>query len=160
MWTRVTDIDVGSRSNYASKNKSIMRGLAYHRKVYKLLEVWQKLSAPEQQLYIEPWVKRVKPDPKTGKRPMRQPDAVLVDPASNTAIVIEVKMNWKDGRDEKLVNEYLECVRHAFDVAMCWPCVITSNVRGLKHEPRMGLGSVLTCDDWYPGADTPVVLVP
>lgn len=154
MWARELNIAVGSQNNYASKNKSIMRGLAYHRKIYKLLTNWQRISAPEQQLYIEPWLRHVK------TKKLRQPDAVLVDPLTNTAIVIEVKMNWKDGRDEKLVNEYLDCVLSAFDVSMCWPCVITGNVAGLKHEPRLGLGSLLGCDDWRPGSPTPVVLVP
>ena len=160
MWARDLTLDVGSRSNTASKNKSIVRGLAYHRKIYRLLESWQRVSAPEQQLFIEPWLRLVKPDPETGKRRCCQPDAVVIDPASETGIVIEVKLNWKDGRDEKLLDTYLEAAMAAFDLRATWPALITSNVRGLPHQPRLGLGSLLTCDDWNVGDPTPVILVP
>lgn len=159
MWARDLTLDVGSRSNTASKNKSIVRGLAYHRKVYKLLENWRKISAPEQVLYVEPWLRSLVKNEK-GKFPCCQPDAVIVDPASETAIVIEVKLNWKDGRDEKLINLYLDAVQAAFDLRATWPCLITSNVRGLPYTPRLGLGSVLTCDSWAVGDPTPIVLVP
>jgi hypothetical protein len=159
MWARDLTLDVGSRSNTASKNKSIVRGLAYHRKVYRLLENWQKISAPEQVVFIEPWLRLVNPNEK-GKRACCQPDAVVVDPASNTAIVIEVKLNWKDGRDEKLLNLYLDAVKAAFDLDHVWPALITSNIRGYEHQPRLGLGSLLKCDNWEPGDPTPVILVP
>jgi len=159
MWARDLTLDVGSRSNSASKNKSIVRGLAYHRKVYRLLENWQKISAPEQHLFIEPWLRSVAPNAK-GKRPCCQPDAVIVDPVSETAIVIEVKLNWKDGRDEKLINLYLDAVKAAFDLRATWPALITSNIRGYEHTPRLGLGSLLACDSWNIGDPTPVILVP
>jgi hypothetical protein len=159
MWARDLTLDVGSRSNSASKNKSIVRGLAYHRKVYRLLESWRKISAPEQHLYIEPWLRSVVPNAK-GKRPCCQPDAVIVDPASETAIVIEVKLNWKDGRDDKLINLYLDAVKAAFGLKETWPALITSNIRGYEGQPRLGLGSLLTCDYWTPGDLTPVILVP
>lgn len=160
MWERDLTLDVGSRSNTASKNKSIVRGLAYHRRIYRLLESWQRVSAPEQQLYIEPWLRRLAPDPKTGKRPCCQPDFVVIDPSTDTGIAGEVKLNWKDGRDEKLLGLYLDAVQAAFDLRAVWPALITSNVRGLRHEPRLGLGSLLACDDWTRGAPTPVILVP
>lgn len=159
MWARDLTLEVGSRSNTASKNKSIVRGLAYHRKVYRLLESWQRVSAPEQQLFIEPWLRLVKADRK-GKRRCCQPDAVVIDPISQTGIVIEVKLNWKDGRDEKLLGTYLDAVQAAFDLKATWPALITSNIRGLLHQPRLGLGSLLTCDNWNPGDPTPVILVP
>lgn len=160
MWARDLTLDVGSRSNSASKNKSIMRGLAYHRKVYKLLEQWQRLSAPEQELYIEPWLRLVHPDPETGKRRCCQPDFVVVDIASETGIVGEVKWNWKDGRDEKLINLYLDAAKAAFGLKQTWPALITSNIRGYEGQPRLGLGSLLACDSWQPGEITPVILVP
>lgn len=160
MWARDLTLDVGSRSNTASKNKSIVRGLAYHRKIYKLLEKWRKISAPEQQLFVEPWLRLINPCSKCGKRHCCQPDAVVVDSASNTGIVIEVKLNWKDGRDEKLLNTYLDAARAAFGLELTWPALITSNIRGLSYQPRLGLGSLLHCDDWSPGDRTPVILVP
>ncbi len=160
MWARDLTLDVGSRSNTASKNKSIVRGLAYHRRVYRLLENWRKISAPTQELFVEPWLRLTEPNPETGKRNCCQPDFVLVDPLTETAIVGEVKLNWKDGRDEKLINLYLDAVRVAFGVGATWPALVTSNIRGLPYAPRLGLGSLLNCDDWTPGSPTPVILVP
>jgi hypothetical protein len=154
MWARDLTLDVGSRSNTASKNLSIVRGLAYHRKVYRLLENWQKISAPEQELYVEPWLRH------QGTRKCCQPDFVVIDPSTQTGIVGEVKLNWKDGKDEKLINLYLDAAQLAFDLRAVWPALITSNIRGLAHTPRLGLGSLLSCDDWSRGDPTPVILVP
>lgn len=154
MWARDFTLEVGSRSNTASKNKSIVRGLAYHRKIYKLLAQWQRISAPEQTIHIEPWLRNLK------TRKCCQPDFVLEDKTTQTAIVGEVKLNWKDGRDEKLINLYLDAARVAFGLIGVWPVLITSNIRGLHYSPRLGLGSMLNCDDWEPGAPTPIILVP
>lgn len=153
-WYVETNIDVGSRSNYACKNKSIVRGLAYHRRLYRELEKWQPDAAPDQRLLIEPWLRNA------GTRRLLQPDAVLLHPSTATGIVIEVKMNWKDGRDVKLVQDYLPAVEAAYELELCWPALITSNVAGLSWAPRLGLGQLLTCVDWAPGQPTPVVLVP
>lgn len=144
---------MGSQSNYRCANKSIMRGLAYHRKLYKLLEAWQRVSAPELELHVEPWLKHSK----TGQR--LQPDAVIVDPASRTGYAVEVKLNWKDGRDEKLIRSYIPAVCEAFSLSCVWPVLITSNVAGLKQEPRLGLGAIEDCCAWQVGEPTPVLLV-
>lgn len=160
MWARDLTLGVGSRSNTASKNKSIVRGLAYHRKVYRLLENWQRISAPDQQLFIEPWLRRLEPEPGKKKRPCCQPDFVVIDPSTETGIVGEVKLNWKDGRDEKLLDLYLDAVRHAFDLRATWPALVTSNIRGYPHPVKLGLGSLLSCDGWNIGDPTPLLLVP
>ena len=154
MWERDTTLSVGSHNNTASQNKSIVRGLAYHRKVYRLLENWQAISAPEQDLYIEPWLRHWK------TKKCCQPDAVLIEPQTETGIVIEVKLNWKDGRDEKLLDLYLEAVRKAFGLRATWPALITSNVRGLKYQPLLGLGGLQLLDSWNVGDRTPIILVP
>jgi hypothetical protein len=154
MWARDTTLSVGSQSNTASKNKSIVRGLAYHRKIYRLLGSWQKISAPEQELYIEPWLRHVV------TRKCCQPDAVLIEPQTETGIVIEAKLNWKDGRDDKLLNLYLEAVSSAFDLRACWPALVTSNVRGLDRKPLLGLGGLQLVDSWNVGDPTPILLVP
>lgn len=153
-WQRDLTRDTGSRSNFNCRNKSIRRGLAYHRKLYKLLEAWQKVSAPEQQLEVEPWLRNHRTDK------WLQPDAVLVEPSSNTGIVIEVKLNWKDGRDEKLIQSYIPAVRQAFGLELVWPALITSNVRGLQHKPLLGLGQLNQAVGWEFGHPTPVILVP
>lgn len=153
-WYVEQGLAVGSRSNYASKNKSIMRGLAYHRRLYKLLTQHVAIHLPSQQLHIEPWFREL-----PSKR-LLQPDAVLIDPASNTGLVVEVKMNWKDGRDEKLVKEYLPAAESAFELECTWPVLITSNVAGLRYPARLGLGALSGCAEWLPGDPTPVLLVP
>lgn len=160
MWERDLTLGVGSRSNTASKNKSIVRGLAYHRKVYRLLESWQQISAPDQQLFVEPWLRRLKPEPGKKKRPCCQPDFVVIDPITETGIVGEVKLNWKDGRDEKLLDLYLDAVRHAFGLRATWPVLVTSNIRGYAHPVKLGLGGLLSCDGWNIGDPTPLLLVP
>ena len=154
-WKLDFNCRIGSAANTASKNKSIVNGLRYHRRIYKLLHQHVALSVPDQKLYVEPWLRH----PEKG---MRQPDAVLVDEISQTGIVIEVKMNWKDGRDETLINVYLDAVKEAFNLEMTWPALITSNVRGLPREnrPRLGLSQLLGCAEWEPGDHTPVILVP
>jgi hypothetical protein len=151
LWRVEHGISIGSHNNTASNNKSIRRGLAYHRRVYKALRDWRPA---DQQLLIEPWLRCQR------TRKLRQPDAILRDHLSNTAIVIEVKMNWKDGRDEKLINEYLEAAKSALGVEQTWPALITSNVRGYRGQPLLGLGALLDCCSWVPGDLTPVVLLP
>lgn len=153
-WQLDFKVTIGSKTNKASKNKSIVRGLAYHNKVYKLLSQHIELTAPEQRLYVEPWFRH------SGTRKMRQPDAVLVDEMTRTAIVIEVKMNWKDGRDGTLLDVYLQAAKEAFNLEATWPALITSNVAGLKHRARLGLGALMGVVDWNPGDPTPVILVP
>lgn len=160
MWERDLTLEVGSRSNTASKNKSIVRGLAYHRKVYRLLENWQRISAPEQQLFIEPWLRRLEPLPGKKKRPCCQPDFVVIDPVTETGVVGEVKLNWKDGRDEKLLSTYMEAVPAAFGLRAVWPVLVTSNIRGYSHPVKLGLGSLLSVDSWSVGDPTPLLLVP
>ena len=152
-WRLAPELQVGSQSNYACKDKSIVRGLRYHRRIYKLLASWA-LFQPDQDLIVEPWLREVR------SRRCLQPDAVIVHAESATALVIEVKMNWKDGRDRKLIDEYLDAAQSAFGLRCVWPALITSNVRGLAHRPRVGLGQLLGCCDWAPGEPTPVVLVP
>lgn len=154
LWFRDHSLSTGSRSNYASKNKSIVRGLAYHRRVYRSLEAWQQLHARDQLLHVEPWLRNA------ASGQCLQPDAVLVDPATATGLVIEVKLNWKDGRDEKLLQDYLPSAQQAFELEMVWPALITSNVAGLGWQPRLGLAALLGCADWRPGEPTPVLLLP
>jgi hypothetical protein len=152
-WKIEHGIAIGSQYNTASKNKSIVRGLQYHRRCYRALEAYAK-TLPESELMVEPWLRRLE-----DKR-LRQPDAILVDRFTNTAIVIEVKMNWKDGRDTKLIQEYLVAAKAALAVDYTWPALITGNVRGYRGTPLLGLGELHRCQEWRPGTITPVVLLP
>lgn len=151
-WRYKPDFRLGASMDTKSQNKAAQRGIAYHRRVYKQLVDHRD----DGQLLIEPWFFRI--DGQV-KRTMRSPDAVLVFPDS-TAIVIEVKMNWADGRDEKLLNEYLPIVRSAFDLDVVWPLLITSCLRGYQHPPLLGLGRLHDCMAWEPGQPTPLLLHP
>ena len=84
---------------------------------------------------------------------------MLLDADAQRALVIEVKLNWKDGRDQKLIEEYLPLVRSAFGVAT-FPLLITANVRGLQHKPMTSFTELVACYDWRPGDPTPVLLLP
>jgi hypothetical protein len=106
------------------------------------------------ELLIEPWYKRL------GERPVyRQPDAVILFPEFRTAIVIEVKLNWKDGRDIKLIDEYLHIVKSAEGLECVWPLLITQCLRGWQGKPIFSLEEIERCQSWLPGDPTPLMLM-
>jgi hypothetical protein len=154
-WQLAPEFAIGSKANKACKDKSIVRGLAYHQKVYTKLRGWLKLH-PELNLVFheEPWLRCLT------HRQMCQPDGVLLDPFTNGAIVVEAKLNWKDGRDQVLLNTYLQAVRSAYVLTATWPLLITSNVRGYKGQPLLGLKQLEEAFAWKPGNLTPVLLLP
>ena len=158
-WRLVPGFNIGTGANTASKNKSIVRGLAYHNKVYKAL---RKLVAehPESgyELYVEPWFRELHPKPGRTRCAMCQPDAVLVDKFTGGAIVIEVKLNWKDGRDEKLIDLYLAASSSALGLTEVWPVLITRNIRGYSGQALLGLKQLERAYQWRPGMITPVLL--
>lgn len=129
------------------------RGNVYHRKVYGLLELHSKIIMPGWKLHIEPWFRRME------VYMLRSPDAVLVHEEMKTALVVEVKLNWKDGRDGKLIREYLPIVKSAFKLDIVWPLLITQNIRGYKHKPLLGLGEINKAMHWFPGDPTPLMLL-
>lgn len=154
VWHREPENQIGTRahSRVKTKNKSIIRGIAYHNRVYRALREIFKL--PDHSLHIEPWLRNQR------TRALCQPDALLVDPMTHTGIVIEVKMNWKDGRDIKLIDLYLHAAQSAFGLVEVWPALITSNIQGYLGQPRLGLSTIPSCEDWQPGDITPLVLHP
>lgn len=154
IWEHVSNINIGTRSNTATNNKSIKRGLAYHNKVYRLLRNHLRETNSGYYAEIEPWLRRSHDDL------LRQPDAVLIDTISNTGIVIEVKLNWRDGRDKKLLEIYLEAAQSAFELDEVWPLVITSNIRGYKGRAILGIENIEDCLEWTPDDLTPVLLQP
>lgn len=81
-------------------------------------------------------------------------------PEANVGIVCEVKLNWKDGRDIKLIDEYLPIVANAHGLDMVWPLLITHNLRGYQHPPILGLRKWEDAMLWFPGNPTPLMLVP
>lgn len=132
------------------------RGNAYHRKIYRLLNVHARCSMPGWWLYVEPWFREVG---NGGVRKQRSPDAVLVHEDTSTAVVVEVKLNWKDGRDTKLINEYLPIVVSAFQLECAWPLLITQNLRGYQHPPLFSLSQFDRAMTWQPGTPTPLMLL-
>lgn len=153
-WRYKPDFKLGASANAKSKNNAALRGIRYHQRVYKQLAA---ATTPPDDLLIEPWFKRVDDQPRPT---MRSPDAVLRFADGSGAIVIEVKLNWRDGRDEKLLYEYLPIVRSAFDVDVVWPLLITSCLRGYNHPPLLGLQQFDECLAWEPGRPTPLMLLP
>jgi hypothetical protein len=156
-WERVPEYNIGSRANYSCDNKSIVRGLAYHRRVYGILFAHCDVNPGLGLDFVEePWMRCIA----GGKRRMRQPDGILLDNFTNSGIVIEVKLNWKDGRDEKLINTYLAAARSAFGLTTTWPLLITKNIRGYGGTVLLGLRELERCFEWRPGQSTPVMLIP
>ena len=154
-WERAPEFNIGSAVNNSCKDKSIVRGLAYHRKVYKRLHEWVAKNPDLGYKFIEePWLRRT-----SGPRKMCQPDGILFDQFTGGAVVVEAKLNWKDGRDEKLINTYLAAARSAYQLSITWPLLITSNVRGYKGEPLAGLRQIDRAFEWRPGMLTPVMLL-
>lgn len=155
-WERAPEFSIGSRDNKACKDKSIVRGLAYHQSVYKRLHAWTAAN-PELGLRFqeEPWLRRVVPS-----RQMCQPDGLLYDEFTEGGVVVEAKLNWKDGRDEKLIDLYLRATKSAYGLSVVWPLLITRNVRGYKGKPLIGLNQFEKVFDWRPGDLTPVMLLP
>jgi hypothetical protein len=154
-WRHRPAYKLGASGASKSQNLAAQRGIAYHNRVYKRLTA-HFAADPAADLLIEPWFERI--DGQV-KRTMRQPDAILRYPDEGMALVIEVKMNWKDGRDEKLLSEYMPLVRSAFDLEV-WPVLITSNIRGYIHPPLLGLQQIEYAFSWEPGHPTPVLLLP
>lgn len=157
-WERAPEFAIGSRVNNACKDKSIVRGLEYHRRVYRNLEGWCARHPEAAYEFIEePWLRRQEGE---GRRQMCQPDGVLLDKFTGGAIVVEAKLNWKDGRDEKLIKTYLDATKSAFGLSTTWPLLITRNLRGYKGPPLLGLGHIERVFEWKPGDLTPVMLMP
>ena len=158
-WRLVPGFNIGTAANTASKNKSIIRGLAYHNKVYRALRA-HVAANPEAglELYVEPWLRELHPRPGRSRCAMCQPDAVLVDKFTGGGLVVEAKLNWKDGRDEKLINLYLAAAKSAFGLEETWPVLITKNVRGYEGRALLGLKRLDEAFSWRPGMITPVLL--
>lgn len=155
-WRYRPGFKLGASVDSKSKNSAAARGIAYHRRVYKLLADFAQAPDEEAELLIEPWFQEIN---HSTNPPMRSPDAVLRY-SDGTALIIEVKLNWKDGRDEKLLQEYLPIVKSAFALEMCWPLMVTSCLRGYAHPPLLGLKQLHEAFAWEPGHPTPLLLLP
>jgi hypothetical protein len=148
----LTDTKMGASTNKGATNPAILAGIRYHKRIYKTLDLQAKLNWPGYRLMIEPWFKG------SVSQKLRSPDAVLRGP--DYAVVIEVKKNWADGRDEKLLGEYLPIVRSALDLPT-HPLMVVGNVRGLGHDPLLSFADIIeAAQGWQWGRPTPTLLVP
>lgn len=150
-WITRDDMKLGCADGAKGSNAAADRGIRYHRRVFRAL---QPSPIPGMDPVIEPWLREVG----TGRH--CQPDALLVDLAEGVGIVVEVKLNWKDGRDEKLHNLYLPAVKSAYNLTHVWPLLITSNLRGYSHPPLLGLDAIVDAMSWSSGQPTPLLLYP
>lgn len=124
------------------------RGVKYHERVYR------ELRKTGLKLHVEPWLRHI------GSGMLRQPDAVALLP--RMALVIEVKMNWRRGRDQKLRDTYLQAVQDAFEVERTRPLMIVQCVRGLlKGEVHRNMLEAMKASiTWEPKLPVPVLLLP
>jgi hypothetical protein len=151
---RLTDTRMGASTNSTTTNKAMLAGIRYHKRIYKILRLNAGLQWPGWQLMVEPWFKAVK------SQRLCSPDTVLLNRERGEALVIEVKKNWRDGRDEKLLGLYLSVVRSAFGVDTR-PLMVVGNVRGLAHKPLLSFADVMEAGwGWQWGRPTPTLLVP
>ena len=154
-WFKTEQVKFGASANSKSKNSAAERGNAYHRKVYKLLTMQQRImpNLGGWELLVEPWYRGRE------SRALRSPDSVFLNLEQKLALVIEVKLNWKDGKDEKLLCEYLPIVESAHKVK-AYPCMVVQCLRGYDGgEPLKGLASVWQALKWNAGKPTPVAMV-
>jgi hypothetical protein len=152
-WKHETTMRLGASVKVTAAKGSKRRGQEYHRRIYRDLGKLI-LQEPGVELLVEPWFRNLK------VAMMRSPDAVIHIPEANVGIVVEVKLNWKDGRDIKLIDEYLPIVKNALRLDETWPLLITRCLRGYPHPPLLGLRKWEDCMTWQPGDPTPVMLVP
>lgn len=153
-WFKTEQVKFGASANSKSKNSAAERGNAYHRKIYKLLKMQQKIMPHLKgwELLVEPWYRGRE------TRKLRSPDTVFLNEAEKLALVIEVKLNWKDGKDEKLLCEYLPIVESAHGVK-AYPCMVVQCLRGYTGEPLVGLAAVWQALKWNSTKATPVAMV-
>lgn len=152
-WKHDEGCTIGAHRTSTKSTGSKQRGIVYHRRVYKALKETEPLGEGWE-LLVEPWFRNM------NVYAMRSPDAVLLHREQSLGIVIEVKLNWKDGRDVKLIDEYLPIVQAAFGLSVVWPALVTQCLRGYKHPPLLGLKQLDKVMSWFPGEPTPLVLVP
>jgi len=152
-WKLQPAMRMGASVKVTAAKGSKRRGQEYHRRIYTRLDALLKDELGVK-LLIEPWYKNLK------KPNMRSPDGVILLPEAAAAVVIEVKLNWKDGRDRKLIDEYLPIVKMAHGLEIVWPLLITQCLRGYQHPPLLGLKRWEDAMGWEPGQPTPLMLEP
>lgn len=151
-WVPADFLKIGA--NFGPKSKGCKKaGIDYEQRVSRQLREFVTANMPGWRLLCGPWYRNLK------TRRCRQPDAVLIHDESNTGIVVEVKLNWKDGRDEKLLDVYLPIVKTAHKLDCVWPILITRCTRGYPHPVFLKLSDLDRCQSWLPGDPTPMMLV-
>lgn len=149
-WKHDKGMKVGAA--YGAKGTGAkQRGIRYHRAIYDKLRKMLGMSR-DLQLLVEPWYRC------TTKPKMCSPDSVIIFPDLALGVVIEVKLNWKDDRDQKLIDLYLPVVRQAHKLDVVCPLLVTQCLRGYQHRPLIGLKRWEEALGWHPGQPTPLLL--
>lgn len=153
-WRWEKDVKFGASTGVKGNNHATKAGNAYHRKVFRTLAAEVALNHPARRLLVEPWLRSAP------SQRLCSPDTVLLDEEAGLGIVIEVKKNWRDGKDQKLLDLYLPACRSAFGLEVVKPLVIVGNARGLAYEAWTSLQRLEDVLSWRPGDLTPVLLLP
>lgn len=141
-------------SNFGPKSKGCKKdGIDYEQKVSARFSKFVREEMPDWKIMLGPWYQNKK------TRRWRQPDIVMIHPEDNVGIVIEVKLNWKEGRDEKLRDIYLPIVKSTHGLDCVWPLLVTRCIRGFQHPIITRLQDLDRCQSWLPGDPTPMMML-
>jgi hypothetical protein len=149
-WYHKPDINFGASAGAKGSSGARHAGILYHRKFYNVLKLHTSVNLAGMRLLVEPWFQA-----KSGTR--RSPDAVLIDDVCNRALVIEVKLNWKNEREEKLMNEYLPIVEAALGVKTV-PLLVAGSIINYKGKPLLGLSQLNRAWAWMPDQPPSIML--
>ena len=156
-WYLLDKVNLGAsvKATTGGNNDAIRRGNLYHAAFYRALRLEWLLNHGGDE---EPWELLIEPWYRTRRWKLRSPDAVLINRVSDCAIILEVKMNWANGRDTKLLGEYLPLVQEAHKLSAVFPCMVVGNLRGYPHKPLLSMAQIFTAQSWRPGQPTPALL--
>lgn len=152
-WFETGNVNLKGARPSKNKEASINRGLIYHRKVFRRFK--QDYGKSPLLVKIEPWLRH------SASGQLCQPDVVLIDIVSSTALVIEAKLNWRDDRDAKLLATYLPAVKDAYRLLDVRAAMCVSHIQDFPGEPLWAPEQLW--DDtlgWKAGDPTPVLLYP
>lgn len=129
------------------------RGIDYEQKVVSRLNPFVRDHMEGWRVLVGPWYQN------TVTKRWRQPDIVLIHDEDKIGIVCEVKLNWAEGKDLKMLDVYLPIVKQVHELDCVWPLLITRCTRGYPHPIILKLEDLDRCMAWQQGDPTPMLLM-